>query len=89
MPEHLEPIADNLPTLPAATLAGGRYVLVRPIAEGGTAAVFLGWDSWSHEWRAVKTLLPDFATRAALRHRFEVYGPEGELVVYLHHDWPS
>jgi len=83
MPEHLEPIPEHLPSLPAATLADGRYVLVRPIAEGGTAAVYLGWDTWSHEWRAVKTLLPDFAIRAALRHRFEV---EARTMAMLEHE---
>ncbi len=83
MLEHLEPISDKLPSLPVASLAGGRYVLVRPIAEGGTAAVFLGWDTWSHEWRAVKTLLPDFAARSSLRHRFEV---EARTMAMLEHE---
>ena len=57
---------------PRSTLAGGRDVIVRPIAEGGTAGVCLGWDSWMHEWRAIKTLLPEYAARPSLRHRFEV-----------------
>ncbi|MBX2800901.1 MAG: serine/threonine protein kinase [Myxococcales bacterium] len=53
------------------TLADGRYVLVRKVAEGGTAIVHLGYDTWTETWRAVKTLQPEFAERPALRHRFE------------------
>jgi len=64
-------------------LLAGRYVMVRPIAEGGTAVVHLGWDSWEHEWRAVKTLLPEYSSRASLRHRFEV---EARTMSMLDHD---
>ena len=64
------------PTYPTAqasqhTLADGRYVLVREVAEGGTALVHLGFDTWTDQWRAIKTLLPEYAKRPALRHRFE------------------
>jgi len=52
-------------------LADGRYILVRKVAEGGTASVHLGYDTWTDQWRAVKTLLPEYAKRPALRHRFE------------------
>lgn len=54
------------------TLGRGRYVLVRPIAEGGTAQVSLGYDAWSRRWCAIKTLLPEYSSRPSLRHRFEV-----------------
>jgi serine/threonine protein kinase len=52
-------------------LQGGRYALVRKLAEGGTAIVHLGWDEHDKQWRAIKTLLPEYARRPALRHRFE------------------
>lgn len=44
---------------------------MRPIAEGGTAEVHLAFDTWAEEWRAVKTLLPEYAQRASIRYRFE------------------
>jgi serine/threonine protein kinase len=53
------------------SLKGGRYTLARKLAEGGTAFVYLGYDNDEKQWRAVKTLLPDYAKRPALRHRFE------------------
>jgi len=52
-------------------LADGRYVLERHVAEGGTAHVYLGYDTWTRDWRAIKTLLPEYASRAGIRHRFE------------------
>ncbi len=33
----------------ARSLQHGHYVLVRKIAEGGTAEVHLGYDAWSQE----------------------------------------
>lgn len=54
------------------SLADGRYLVVRRIAEGGTASVHLAYDTRAATWRAVKILLPEFARRPALRHRFEV-----------------
>ena len=78
---------DRTPPAPPApalrTLADGRYVLVRKVAEGGTAAVHLGFDTWTDQWRAVKTLLPDYAKRPALRHRFE---REAATMKALSHD---
>ena len=82
MPEPLDPLTTT-PTDDEPTLLAGRYVLVRPIAEGGTAIVHLGWDSWDHAWRAVKTLLPEYSSRASLRHRFEV---EARTMSMLNHD---
>jgi serine/threonine protein kinase len=64
------------------SLQHGHYVLVRKIAEGGTAEVHLGYDAWSSEWRAIKTLLPDYSKRPALRHRFE---REAETMKALSH----
>ena len=66
----------------AFTLAHGRYRIVRAIAEGGTASVHLGYDTDAEVWRAVKILLPEFARRPALRHRFEV---EGRTMMSLQH----
>jgi serine/threonine protein kinase len=66
----------------ARSLHHGHYMLVRKIAEGGTAEVHLGYDAWSSEWRAIKTLLPDYSKRPALRHRFE---REAETMKALSH----
>ncbi|MEN0061605.1 MAG: serine/threonine-protein kinase [Myxococcota bacterium] len=64
-------------------LADGRYILVRKVAEGGTAYVYLGYDTWTETWRAIKTLLPEYAKRPALRHRFE---REATTMKTLSHD---
>ncbi len=78
---------DNSSSTPLAAvgrdLADGRYVLVRHVAEGGTAHVYLGYDTWTETWRAIKTLLPDYASRPALRHRFE---REAATMKTLSHD---
>ena len=64
-------------------LADGRYVFVRHVAEGGTAHVYLGYDRWTETWRAIKTLLPEYARRPALRHRFQ---REAATMKTLSHD---
>ncbi|MEM6925572.1 MAG: serine/threonine-protein kinase [Myxococcota bacterium] len=84
--EYEKPL-DNSSSTPLSAarrdLADGRYVLVRHVAEGGTAHVYLGYDTWTETWRAVKTLLPEYARRPALRHRFE---REAATMKTLSHD---
>jgi len=79
-PKHQSPAPPAIEG--ARSLQHGHYVLVRKIAEGGTAEVHLGYDAWSSEWRAIKTLLPDYSKRPALRHRFE---REAETMKALSH----
>ena len=43
------------------TLAGGRYLLVEPIGEGGMATVYRGFDQRLQVWRAIKVLNPKFS----------------------------
>jgi serine/threonine protein kinase len=59
------------PQKTATSIADGRYLLVQKIAEGGTAVVYKAFDTVDQQWRAIKTLLPDYAKRPALRNRFE------------------
>ncbi|MCB9687035.1 MAG: serine/threonine protein kinase [Alphaproteobacteria bacterium] len=75
---------DRLPPPPATprAIANGRYILVRKLAEGGTAIVHLGYDTETGQWRAVKTLLAEYSKRPALRHRFEI---EGRTMAELEH----
>src|SRR5262245_50625122 len=56
------------------TIAGGRYTLVRKIADGGTAVVYQAFDNVDNAWRAIKMLLPEYAKRPTLRNRFEREG---------------
>jgi serine/threonine protein kinase len=77
-----EPSTPPPPPPAYRTLASGRYVLVRKLAEGGTAIVHLGYDTVEQQCRAVKELLPEYAKRPALRHRFE---REGETMRELRH----
>lgn len=54
------------------TLCDGRYHVVSLLAEGGTSRVYLGLDSQTQVWRAIKILHPELATDADIRHRLEV-----------------
>ena len=56
-------------TAPDRTL-GGRYRLVRPIARGGMATVWLGEDTLLARRVAIKTLHQDLAVEASVRTRF-------------------
>src|SRR6516162_368452 len=57
------------PAAPDRTL-GGRYQLLRPIARGGMASVWLGEDTLLARRVAVKTLHPELASNESLRVRF-------------------
>lgn len=54
----------------AETLGGGRYVIERPLAEGGMADVYLARDLELERPVAVKALSPALARDAGLRERF-------------------
>lgn len=78
-------VTETNPAPPPPTyrsLADGRYLLVRKLAEGGTAIVYLGYDTKAEEWRAIKTLLPEYTKRPALRNRFE---REAQMMKELKH----
>ena len=81
-----EPRPDPITSPPAqktaTSIADGRYLLVQKIAEGGTAVVYKAYDTVDQQWRAIKTLLPDYAKRPALRNRFE---REAKTMQQLHH----
>ncbi|HWW45111.1 MAG TPA: serine/threonine protein kinase, partial [Acidimicrobiia bacterium] len=57
------------PAAPDRTL-GGRYRLLRPIARGGMATVWLGEDTLLARRVAVKTLHQDLAADVSVRTRF-------------------
>ncbi len=58
----------GLPKLPF-DIHDGRYHVTSLIAEGGTARVFVCYDTSTRVWRALKLLLPEYALRADLRKR--------------------
>jgi serine/threonine protein kinase len=51
-------------------IVGGRYRLVRPLAQGGMAEVWEGFDGVLSRPVAVKMLLPHLAADASVRERF-------------------
>src|SRR4051812_25436648 len=59
-----------------------RYILVKKVAEGGSAIVHLAWDEQDQHYRAIKVLQPEFAKKQALRNRFE---REGRTMMQLDH----
>jgi len=72
--EHPIPRASDTvgsPPVLAPVIGGGRYALVAKIDEGGMAAVYRAWDGRIGVWRAIKVLLPEYASRRTLRARFE------------------
>jgi serine/threonine protein kinase len=64
------------------TLAGGRYLLVDPIGEGGMAMVYRGFDQRLQVWRAVKVLNPKYGKSKKIKARFDT---EAQTMAILDH----
>lgn len=64
------------------TLAGGRYLLVEPIGEGGMATVYRSFDQRLQVWRAIKVLNPKYARSRRVRERFDA---EAQTMALLEH----
>ncbi|MEQ1566271.1 MAG: serine/threonine-protein kinase [Myxococcota bacterium] len=69
-------------TVRARTLADGRYVVESRIGEGGQAAVFRIRDQRLSVERALKVLLPKYATKQRIRDRFAA---EARAMALLEH----
>ncbi|MBN2798391.1 MAG: serine/threonine protein kinase [Deltaproteobacteria bacterium] len=64
------------------SLAEGRYLLVKPLGEGGMATVYRAYDQRLQVWRAVKILAPEYSTKPKLCQRFE---GEAQTMALLEH----
>jgi serine/threonine-protein kinase len=64
------------------TLAGGRYLLVQRLGEGGMATVWRAFDQRLQVWRAIKILLPEYARKQKIMARFE---SEAQTMALLEH----
>lgn len=51
------------------TLGSGRYHVVKQIGEGGTSRIYLGLDTRTEAWRAVKVLRPELSAHGDVRER--------------------
>ncbi len=76
------PGMDPTPAQGPPELIDGRYKLIKPIGQGGMAAVYLVWDQRLRAWRALKILLAEHARDPALRKRFEA---EAQAMARLEH----
>ncbi|MCB9682921.1 MAG: protein kinase [Alphaproteobacteria bacterium] len=63
-------------------LAGGRYLLVKRLGEGGMATVYRAFDQRLQVWRAIKVLLPEYARKKKIMARFEA---EAQTMALLEH----
>lgn len=70
--------SENAPT----TLAGGRYLLVSPLGEGGMATVYRCFDQRLQVWRAIKVLNPKYASSKKVKARFDT---EAQTMALLEH----
>ncbi|MCB9689950.1 MAG: serine/threonine protein kinase [Alphaproteobacteria bacterium] len=70
---------------------GERFIVTRELGRGGTSQVFLAVDTETGDRCAVKILLPRFAARADLRHRFHAEARAMQRVRHPHvlqvHTW--
>jgi serine/threonine protein kinase len=64
------------------TFRNGRYLLVERLGEGGMATVWRAFDQRLQVWRAIKVLLPEYATKRKLIARFE---SEAQTMALLEH----
>ncbi len=64
------------------SLAGGRYLLVKQLGEGGMATVFRAFDQRLQVWRAIKILSSELSEKPRLRQRFE---SEAQTMALLEH----
>lgn len=67
---------------PPQTIAGGRYLLVEIIGEGGMAIVYRGFDQRLQVWRAIKVLNPQYASSRKIKARFDT---EAQTMALLEH----
>ncbi|MEZ4241648.1 MAG: serine/threonine-protein kinase, partial [Myxococcota bacterium] len=68
--------------LRAPPRVGGRFAVVDQLGDGGTATVFLAWDTQERQWCALKTLQFRHLRDADIRRRF---GQEAEALRSLVH----
>src|SRR5262245_17394228 len=65
-----------------SSLNDGRYLLVKPLGEGGMATVFRAFDQRLQVWRAIKILAPELAVKEKVRGRFAA---EAQMMALLEH----
>ncbi len=55
---------------PPPSLGDGRFLIIDALGDGGTAGVYLAWDTALNRWCAVKALLHRHTQDAEMRRRF-------------------
>jgi serine/threonine protein kinase len=75
--EGLVPMQARLPT---SSLLAGRWELLGPLGDGGTASVQRARDLQSRELVAIKMLHPEFARDKSMRERFRREGYAANMV---------
>ncbi|HHO52094.1 MAG TPA: serine/threonine protein kinase [Deltaproteobacteria bacterium] len=70
----------------------GRFLIVDRLGDGGTATVYLSWDSKNQNWCALKLLLHKYAEDEEMRRRFTQEAEALKLLAHpniphlIHHD---
>ena len=61
---------EAAPTLPAGTVLGNDYEVVRPLASGGMGAVYVARQQSTQKLRALKVMHPEYVADPVMRSRF-------------------
>ncbi len=63
-------MTSTSPGRPPPRLGAGRFRIVEPIGDGGTATVYLCWDDETEQWCALKAIQRKFVDDEEMKRRF-------------------
>jgi hypothetical protein len=65
------------------------YFVFRAMEDDSNSGVISAEHATINEFVAFTPRVSRTLTKANIEHRFDLYSDKGELIAYLHHDWPQ